>query len=192
MLNNKGTEAKYNVSIPITGAIGVLGSSDGQSCFAETKLRFEVTGVGASSQIEVQGRLRNSKNWYDIATIPGAVTGTLDISTYDFIRYVVLVVDGSGVLIASGYIFNQATGGGSGGGDATAANQVIGNSTLSSINTKTAGNLLGGVQFDDFQTTFPSSVIEVYSYYLSGVLQATVEITYTNTTKNVTLRARRI
>lgn len=150
MLNNKGTEAKYNVSIPITGAIGVLGSSDGQSCFAETKLRFEVTGVGASSQIEVQGRLRNSKNWYDIATIPGAVTGTLDISTYDFIRYVVLVVDGSGVLIASGYIFNQATGGGAG-GDASASNQVIGNSSLASIDLTTKEKAL---RVDSSSTAF--------------------------------------
>lgn len=190
MLNNRGTEAKYNVSIVLDGATGIKGGDAGLSCFAETKLRFEVINVGGTSAIDVEGRLRNSPNWYIIATIPGAITGTLDISTYDYIRYRVTTASGNGLLVASGYIFNQGAGGV--GGDATAANQVIGNSTLSSINTKTAGNLLGGVQFDDFQTTFPSPTIEVYSYYLSGVLQATVEITYTNTTKNVTLRARRI
>ena len=184
LLNNTGTEAKYNVTVPLDGSLGPIGGEKGQSCFAETKLRFEVIGVGSNNRIEVQGKLRNSANWYDIATIPGAVTGTLDISTYDFIRYISLVVDGTGVLIGSGYIFSSD--------GATAANQAIGNATLASIDVKQVGNLLAGVSFDDFQAAFPDSVTEVYSYYLAGILQATVEVTYTSSTKVTTQRARRI
>lgn len=128
MLNNTGTEAKYNVTVLLNGSLGPAGGVNGQSCFAETKLRFEVNGVGPLSQIEVQGKLRNSANWYDIATIPGAVTGTLDISTYDFIRYYVLVADGTGTLTASGYIFSQ--------GDAT------GNAYLANIDLTTKDKAL--------------------------------------------------
>ena len=106
MLNNTATEAKYNITVPISN-IGICGDIGGQACFAETSLRFEVVGVGPTNSIDIQGRLRNSPNWYVIATIPGAVSGTIDISTYDFIRYNTTVLDGSGVMYASGYLFSK-------------------------------------------------------------------------------------
>jgi hypothetical protein len=107
LLNNTATEAKYNATIVLDGTTGIKGGSSGLSCFAETVLRFEVTGVGVTNAIDVQVKLRNSSNWYIIATITGAVTGTLDVSTYDFIRYNVVTANGTGSLYASGYILNN-------------------------------------------------------------------------------------
>lgn len=52
--------------------------------------------------------------------------------------------------------------------------------------------LLEGVQYNDIRVTYPSGSIENYSYYLNDVLKATIEITYTNSSKSVLLRARRI
>jgi hypothetical protein len=52
--------------------------------------------------------------------------------------------------------------------------------------------LLEGIQYDDIQATYPTTSSERYAYYLSGVLQVTIEVTYTNSSKNVFLRARRI
>lgn len=52
--------------------------------------------------------------------------------------------------------------------------------------------LIQGISYDDIQATFPSSAITVYSYYLSGSLQAQVEVTFTDASKSDVLRARRI
>ena len=52
--------------------------------------------------------------------------------------------------------------------------------------------LLAGISFDDIQATYPSSTTENYYYYLSTVLQATVQVTYSDSTKEVLTRARRI
>lgn len=52
--------------------------------------------------------------------------------------------------------------------------------------------LLEGIQYDDIQATYPNSTTENYAYYLDAVLVATIEVTYTNPTKSVLLRARRI
>ncbi len=52
--------------------------------------------------------------------------------------------------------------------------------------------LLEGVQYDDIQATYPTSSTEVYSYYLDTVLQAAIEVSYTDSTKNTFIRARRI
>lgn len=190
-LNNKAAESKYNVKIPISGVTGVLlnGNSEDIPCHVETQLRVEVTGVGPTNEIQIYGRIRSSSLWHYIATVTGPVTGIADISTYDFIRYFQTVADGTGEITASGFIFNSSSGGG---GSATAANQVIANNYLQTINARSSGNLLNDVDFDDFQVAFPDPVTEVYSYYLLGVLQATVEVTYTSSTKTITQRARRI
>ena len=132
-INNKATEAKYNVNIPITAGNGVKGNIDGVSCFVETKMRIEVVGVGPTCTIDIEGKVRGSPNWYVITTSTGAITGTIDISTYDFIRYNVTNQDGTGFLYASGFVLNTSTGSGSS-GDASAANQVIGNNLLNSLN----------------------------------------------------------
>lgn len=54
------------------------------------------------------------------------------------------------------------------------------------------GELLEGISYDDIQATYPSATIENYSYYLNEVLQATIEVTYSNASKEVLLRARKI
>jgi len=55
-----------------------------------------------------------------------------------------------------------------------------------------SSNILRGVQYDDVQATYPNSTTENYAYYLNGNLQATIEVTYTNASKSIFLRARRI
>lgn len=106
-ISSSGTESKYNITVPITAGTGVKGNQNGESCFAETKLRLEIIGVGPTSTIDVEGRVKNSPNWYVITTATGAITGTVDISTYDFIRYRVTNSDGTGSLHASGFILNS-------------------------------------------------------------------------------------
>ena len=111
-LNNKAAESKYNVKIPITGSTGVLlyGSSEDTPCHVETQLRVELTGVGPTNEIQIYGRIRSSSMWHYIATVTGAVTGIADISTYDYIRYFQTVADGTGELVASGFIFSNGGG----------------------------------------------------------------------------------
>jgi hypothetical protein len=52
--------------------------------------------------------------------------------------------------------------------------------------------LLEGVSYDDIQVTYPSSSTERYAYFLSSTLQATIEVTYSDSTKEVLTRVRRI
>ena len=106
MINSAGTESKYGLKLTIPNSTGIVGSSDGESVFAETKVRLEILNVGPTFTMDVEGQVKNSPNWYPITTITGAITGTLDISTYDRIRYNVTNADGSGVLLASGFILN--------------------------------------------------------------------------------------
>jgi hypothetical protein len=106
-LDNKATEAKYNISIPVTNNIGIMGNVNGQSCFVETKLRVEILGVGPTCEINVEGRTNSSKNWYVIATYTGPAVAVVDISTYDYIRYTVTVADGTGIINGSGYVLNS-------------------------------------------------------------------------------------
>lgn len=190
-LNNTASEAKYNVSLNIDGTLGVLsnGNSEFVACHVETQLRIEVTGVGPTNEIQVYGRIRSSELWHYIATITGPVTGIADIATYDFLRYFHTVADGTGKLTASGFIFASPT---AGSGSATAGNQVTGNNSLASIDSKTPGSLLANVKYDDIQATYPTTTIELYKYYLLGVLQATVELTYATSAKSDLVRARRI
>lgn len=52
--------------------------------------------------------------------------------------------------------------------------------------------LLEGISYDDVQASYPNATTENYAYYLSAVLQATLEVTYTTASKTTFLRARRI
>jgi hypothetical protein len=106
LINNAGTESKYGLKLFIPNSIGIIGSVDGESVFAETKLRLEVINVGPTFTLDIEGQIKNSPNWYVISTLTGAITGTLDISTYDRIRYKVTNPDKSGSLFASGFIPN--------------------------------------------------------------------------------------
>lgn len=111
MINSAGTESKYGLKLAIPNAIGIIGSSDGESIFAETKARIEVVDVSGAFVMDVEGQVKNSPNWYVITTITGAITGTLDISTYDRIRYNITNVGGVGTLYASGYLLTNAASG---------------------------------------------------------------------------------
>ncbi len=52
--------------------------------------------------------------------------------------------------------------------------------------------LLEGISYDDIQATFPSSLITNYNYYKNSVLQATIEVTFTDSAHNEVLRVRKI
>lgn len=52
--------------------------------------------------------------------------------------------------------------------------------------------LLEGISYDDIQAEFPTPLITNYKYYLNGVLQTTVEVTFTNAAHDDVLRARRV
>jgi hypothetical protein len=52
--------------------------------------------------------------------------------------------------------------------------------------------ILSGITYDDIQATYPNLTTENYSYYLDAVLVATVQVTYSDSTKAVLTRARRI
>ena len=46
-----------------------------------------------------------------------------------------------------------------------------------------SGSLLSNISYDNIQVTYPTSTTEVYSYYNSAVLTATVTLTYNDATK---------
>ena len=52
--------------------------------------------------------------------------------------------------------------------------------------------LVEGISYDDIQVTYPTNETEVYSYYKSAVLQAQIEVTYTNISKLELSRVRRL
>jgi hypothetical protein len=170
LINNTATEAKYNATVILNGLVGISGDVQGLPCFAETTLRFEVVGVGPTNLIDIQGKIRNSPNWYVLATIPGAVSGTIDISTYDFVRYVTTFVDGTGNLYASGYMLQYQQ----------------------PITPKNMGSLLSGVSYDEIVATYPTPVTENYQYNLATVSQANILITYTDISKAVFVSAKRV
>jgi len=78
------------------------------------------------------------------------------------------------------------------GGDASAANQVIGNNYLQSINQRQQGSLLANIEFDEIQVDYPTATKEVYTYYSSAALVRTIEITYSDSTKRVLTRVRKL
>lgn len=67
-----------------------------------------------------------------------------------------------------------------------------GNTSVAVIATGDMSGLLSGKSYDDIQVTYPNSTTENYAYYLSTSLVATVEVTYTDSSKGVLLRARRV
>lgn len=66
------------------------------------------------------------------------------------------------------------------------------NNTKVAVTQEGDTGLIEGIQYDDVQASYPSSLIEEYAYFLNTVLQATVEITYQDSCKRILLRARRI
>lgn len=52
--------------------------------------------------------------------------------------------------------------------------------------------LLQGVEYNDIQVTYPTNETENYTYYYDTVIQAVIEVTYTNLSKQELLRVRRL
>ena len=52
--------------------------------------------------------------------------------------------------------------------------------------------LLAGLTYNDIQATYPDSVTENYTYLFDGDIVATIEVTYSDSTKSVFIRARRV
>lgn len=135
MINSQGTFSKHASIVSLNGVSGVIGPEFGVS--SEVKVNVEISGVGGTNVVLVQGRIQNSSTWTTLSTITGAVSAIVDTSSVDFIRFNNSVVNGTGTIVSSGFITDKsAAGGGGGAGDASAANQVIGNASLSSIDGK--------------------------------------------------------
>ena len=58
------------------------------------------------------------------------------------------------------------------------------------LNVATISGMLVGIVFDDVQNT-PSTYTDTFKFYLTGLLVATIVITYSDTAKNNFLRAQR-
>lgn len=84
----------------------------------------------------------------------------------------------------------SSSGGGSGSGDASEAQQIIGNGYLNQINNKTPGNLLANKSFDRMEFSFTSTE-DIIEYYNGAMLTATVTVTYTDNTKATMLNVIR-
>lgn len=69
---------------------------------------------------------------------------------------------------------------------------AIGDKSKVAVTIEGDTGLLENIQYDDIQATYPTSTTEVYSYYLGSVLQASIEVSYTNSSKNIFVRARRL
>jgi len=52
--------------------------------------------------------------------------------------------------------------------------------------------LLQGIEYNDIQVTYPTNETENYTYYYDTVIQAVIEVTYTNLSKQELLRVRRL
>ena len=52
--------------------------------------------------------------------------------------------------------------------------------------------LLQGVEYNDIQVTYPTNETENYTYYYGAAIQAVIEVTYTNLSKQELLRVRRL
>ena len=166
MISNRGTAAKYNVKVPVIGQVAVLEKdrSEDLSCFAETVLRVEVTGVGVNNEIQIYGRIRSSDLWHYISTVKGAVTGLAHISTYDYVRYFCSVPDGQGELTASGFFLT---------------NQSTTNNFLKSIDEKLE------VNWDRFEATFPNDTQDLFTYKKDTTVIQTVLVTYQDNTNKI-------
>ena len=51
------------------------------------------------------------------------------------------------------------------------------------VETNPGGNILSGIEYDEVQASYPTATTEKYEYYEASSLVATVDITYTDSTK---------
>lgn len=52
--------------------------------------------------------------------------------------------------------------------------------------------ILQGVEYDEIQATYPSPDVELYTYFKSAIEVASVEVTYTDNTKQTLLSVKRV
>jgi hypothetical protein len=218
----------------------------------DTQAKFEVINAASTNIFQIRGKIQGKDSFGLIGTIVGSQEVVFDISLFDFLEITCTTYSSNSTyveIIGSG--FHVASGGTSGGGDAsafnqsiqigqlnnilakqdtilteleqktepantqnirnlnssqdsvtavlsgagalaTSANQVTGNNSLQSIDTKMQGSLLSNIQFDEIQVVYPTSTTEQYAYYLTSTLATTIEITYSDATKRVLTRVRKI
>jgi hypothetical protein len=106
MANKQTHLQKFHKIIALDGNTGVKGESVGYLIYGETTLRVTPVSVGGSNVIDIEGRLEGETTWTTAGSVTGTTSGTMDISTYDYIRFNVTTSDGTGEVIVSGF-FNQ-------------------------------------------------------------------------------------
>ena len=50
---------------------------------------------------------------------------------------------------------------------------------------QSSGTILDGIEYDQIIASYPDTVTEIYQYFLSSSLQATITVVYTDATKNL-------
>lgn len=94
---------------------------------------IRVVSMDVNGDYQIAAKLQGQKEWTPIYVGTGTVDTTLDISLYDAIRIETLTPITEGTLAVSGFFIPGGTTLTPTGGDATAANQVAGNSILGDI-----------------------------------------------------------
>jgi len=108
MAGRKDFMGKMAATIAITAATGVHGAKE-YEMYGEAQLRANVTGVGGTCEITIQGRLSRESAWSTITIITGTgTTGAVNVSTWDFVRFNVTNADGTGEVTASGFFSKPA------------------------------------------------------------------------------------
>lgn len=102
MLNNQGSEAKHAGIVVLDNTLGVKGPEF--AVYIENRVRFQCEGVGVASVVACEGRIRGASTWVSLATATSTASAVADVSTYDFIRFNVTTIGGSGTCISSGFI----------------------------------------------------------------------------------------
>ena len=62
------------------------------------------------------------------------------------------------------------------------------------VRVATSGDMSGilkDVSYDDIQAAYPNDTTEIFTYILGSIDQATITVTYTDSTKNFVARIRR-
>lgn len=54
------------------------------------------------------------------------------------------------------------------------------------------GSLVSGVKFDEINILYPSGTIEIYEYKLASTTKASVQLTYSNSSKNTLINVKLI
>jgi len=106
MADRRSHKQKFHKKITLDAGTGVKGEPRGYEVFGETNIRVTPVGVGGTNVIDIEARLLTETAWTSIGTVTGTTSDTIDISTYDLVRFNQTTSDGNGEVIVSGF-FNQ-------------------------------------------------------------------------------------